>query len=193
VLTGCKTYSIGLFLFLFCAAQVAKANPDSTLSSPAVVTVGDSVLKKPGWSRAKKAAVMSACLPGLGQAYNKKYWKIPIVYGLLGTFGYFTYTNHNTYKAYSNALRNRYDSDTTNDTFLQYSEDNLVTLKRTARRYRDLSILGASLIYLIQIVDANVDGHLANFDVDNISFHVSPMDMKAAGRVYNGVALTMKF
>ncbi|MFN6038960.1 MAG: DUF5683 domain-containing protein, partial [Bacteroidota bacterium] len=56
----------------------------------------------------------------------------------------------------------------------QYSVDNLVTLKRSSRRLRDFSILGAGLIYLLQIIDANVDAHLMNFDVDNISIKLNP-------------------
>ncbi len=118
---------------------------------------------------------------------------MPVIYGLMGTFGYFTINNHRFYKDYSNALRSRYDGDPGNDTFVQYTDENLITLKRQSRRYRDLSMLGVAAIYLIQVVDANVDGHLANFDVDNISFNLSPMEMNLAGRGFRGLTLSMKF
>lgn len=161
---------------------------------PAAVTQDSVKPPEKKWTRAKTATIMSACLPGLGQAYNRKYWKIPVIYGLMGTFAYFTVQNHGDYKDYSNALRNRYDSDTNNDSFLQYSEEDLITLKRSSRRYRDLSILGGALIYVLQVVDANVDGHLSNFDVENISFNISPWKYNSAfaGR-YSGVSLTLNF
>jgi hypothetical protein len=156
----------------------------------------DSTKKSSGWSRAKKATVMSICLPGLGQAYNKKYWKVPVVYGLLGGMGYLIIQNNSKYQDYHNALIYRYDSDLNNDTFSQYTVENLITLKRSYRRYRDLSILGASLIYLLQVIDANVDGHLTEFDVDNISMKISPWQSTvcSAGKSnFYGLNFTLKF
>ena len=113
-------------------------------------------------------------LPGLGQCSNKKYWKVPFIYSLLGGFGYLIYTNHKDYIEFRDAIKYRYDDISGNETFLQFSVDNLVTLKRTYQRFRDYSILGAGLIYLLQIIDANVDAHLLNFDVENISMKIKP-------------------
>jgi hypothetical protein len=124
----------------------------------------------------KKAAIMSACLPGLGQAYNKKYWKIPIIYAGLGGLGYGIYFNHNYYKKYSNALRIRYDDDvSTVDPYTSFSDDNLVTLKRTYQRWRDLCIIGSAALYTLNVIDAVVDAHLSSFDVsDDLSIHFRP-------------------
>ena len=138
----------------------------------------DSVLKKSVWTPAKRATIFSACLPGLGQIQNKKYWKVPVIYSLMGSMGYLIYSNHIKYKDFQSAITYRYDEITGNETFTQYSVDNLVTLKRSFRRFRDFSILGASLIYFLQIIDANVDAHLLNFDVDNISFRIGPANFQ---------------
>ena len=145
-------------------------------------------------SSARKAAIMSTCLPGLGQVQNKKYWKVPIIYTLLGGMGYFIYSNHVQYKDFQNAIVYRYDNIQGNETFNQYSVENLVTLKRSFRRFRDFSIFGAGAIYLLQIIDANVDAHLMNFDVENISFKVSPeylIDVNGPNRNYLGINLTL--
>ena len=140
--------------------------------------------------------MLSVIFPGLGQAYNKKYWKLPIIYVALGGLGYSIVANNKQYYTYHNALLGRANGIGVNDPFPQYSNDNLVTLKRYYRRFRDLSILGAGLIYVLQIIDANVDGHLTNFDVDNISFNISPYNSfgkDLSKRNYNGLSLTMHF
>ena len=125
----------------------------------------------------KQIAIMSACLPGLGQIYNHKWWKTPIIYaGFAGLVYGFSF-NHKIYNEYRNALHYRYDDDpTTNDNFQNYSDDNLVTLKNYYQRYRDLTIIGMAALYTLQIVDATVDAHLKTFDVsDKLSLQVKPM------------------
>jgi hypothetical protein len=151
----------------------------------------DSLKVKKPWSRAKKAAVFSACLPGLGQAYNKKYLKIPVIYLVMGGLGYSIYANNAAYQDYHNELIFRGNNAGLVNDFPQYSTDNLVTQKRIFRRYRDLSIMGAALVYVLQIIDANVDGHLHNFDVDNISFNVSPFVQPSKGIGSRGFGLNI--
>ncbi|MBC7862673.1 MAG: hypothetical protein IAF38_06835 [Bacteroidia bacterium] len=203
-----KNKIISCILFFFIALNFAfSLGKDSLLKFNSLISVesntrffvGDSTKAKAktGWSIAKKATVLSACFPGLGQIYNKKYWKVPVIYVVMGGLGYSILKNNTNYQRYRKALLYRADGDsTTVDEFnTKYTEDNLVTLKRSYRRYRDLSILGACLIYVIQIIDANVDGHLTNFDVDNISFHVSPWNYNntASNKKFTGLSLTMKF
>ncbi len=158
-------------LLLLC--MTAFAQQDSTLAfdSTNKVTKVKPVTRDP-----KKAAIMSACLPGLGQAYNKKYWKIPIIYAGLGGLGYGIYFNHKYYKKYSTALRYRYDDDvSTIDPYTTFTDDNLVTLKRTYQRWRDLCIIGSAALYTLNVIDAVVDAHLSSFDVsDDLSIHFRP-------------------
>jgi hypothetical protein len=127
----------------------------------------------------KKAAIYSACLPGLGQVYNKKYWKVPIIYAGFAGLGYGFYFNHREFKTYRNALRYRYDDDpATIDNFPQYNDDNLVTLKNFYQRYRDLTVVGMVALCTLNVVDAAVDAHLFTFDVsDDLSMRIQPTMM----------------
>ncbi len=129
----------------------------------------------------KIATFRSAVLPGWGQAYNKKYWKIPIIYGALGTTAYiFTY-NLKTYKILRQAVKLRSDSIPSNDIEIDPQFRNLST--ETIRSYRssfrqnvDYSALVFILFWGLNVVDATVDAHLKSFDVnDNISLKVKPV------------------
>ncbi len=129
----------------------------------------------------KIATFRSAVLPGWGQAYNKKYWKIPIIYGALGTTAYiFTY-NLKTYKILRQAVKLRSDSIPSNDKEIDPRFRNLST--ETIRSYRssfrqnvDYSVLVFVLFWGLNVVDATVDAHLKSFDVsDNISLKVKPV------------------
>ncbi|MFN6037105.1 MAG: DUF5683 domain-containing protein, partial [Bacteroidota bacterium] len=78
------------------------------LSAQKKDTIAPQIKKKSEWSPAKKATIYSACLPGLGQIHNKKYWKVPVIYSALGGMGYFIIRNHNQYKNFQNAIIYRY-------------------------------------------------------------------------------------
>lgn len=114
----------------------------------------------------KKAAIMSALLPGLGQVYNKKAWKLAIIYPAIGGLAYSFGYNQSRFKYYRDALRIRYDDDpTTIDPLVLFSDDRIVTMKNYYQRYRDLSVIGFAAVYVLQIIDASVDAHLFYFDV----------------------------
>ena len=121
--------------------------------------------------RANKAALMSAVVPGLGQIYNKKYWKLPILYGASGALIYFIKTNDTEFVKFRKALIYRYDGDSlTTDAFPRYTDEDLTVRKDFYRRNRDLSYILAVVLYSLNIVDAYVDSQLMNFDVsDNLS------------------------
>ena len=109
---------------------------------------------------------MSALFPGLGQAYNKKYWKMPVIYAGFGGLGYAIGTTHTKYIIYRDAYIKRVDGDsTTIDDFQLYSSDNLFTLQDYYRRNRDLFIIGTAALYVLNIIDASVDAHLFSFNV----------------------------
>lgn len=124
-----------------------------------------------------KAAFYSAILPGLGQAYNKKYWKIPLVYAALGT-GIFIYLdNDKEYKRYRDAYKSRlagFNDDEfwgtdINDNPLStpnISNDALIRAQRTLSRNREISLLITIGIYALNIIDANVDAHLLQYNID---------------------------
>ncbi|AXG70340.1 hypothetical protein KORDIASMS9_02579 [Kordia sp. SMS9] len=115
-----------------------------------------------------KAAFYSAILPGLGQAYNKKYWKIPIVYAAMGTGIYFYVTNNKNYNRYRRAYKRRL-AGFTDDEFQNIvdSNDALIDAQEFYQRNRDLSLLLTVVAYVLNIVDANVDAHLLQFNVSD--------------------------
>ena len=122
-----------------------------------------------------KAAFYSAVLPGMGQAYNKKYWKIPLVYAALGTGVYFYVWNNDNYTKYQEAYKFRIngkpdDYDGLNgNPFL--SEDTLISAQESYKSDRDLSLLITIGLYVLQIVEASVNAHLLQHNVDdNLSF-----------------------
>jgi hypothetical protein len=117
--------------------------------------------------RPSKAAFYSAVLPGLGQAYNKKYWKIPIVYGGLAAGLYFYSDNNDKYHDYRNAYKRRLEGYKDDPYYGIYSDQTLINAQRQFRRNRDISLLVTVGVYVLNIIDANVDAHLLQFNVNN--------------------------
>jgi Family of unknown function (DUF5683) len=174
-----------LLLFLLANNSFAQVQNDTTL------------LKRTIKHSPKKAAAMSAMLPGFGQAYNHKYWKIPVVYAGFGVLAYSFTINQKKYVQYRTAYANRIDGDpTTSDDYVNiYSDENLNTLQRYYHRYRDLSVIGIAAFYLLNIVDASVDAHFFTYDVsDNLSLHVCPTLINTArvNSYTGGISLVIK-
>lgn len=123
-----------------------------------------------------KAAFYSALVPGLGQAYNKKYWKIPIVYAGLGAGIYFYTWNNKKYHEYRDEYKRRLDGTSQYENHPIYGgldNDRLIRAQRFHQKNRDLSALITAGIYILNIIDANVDAHLMQFNV-NENLSVSP-------------------
>jgi hypothetical protein len=152
-------------------------------------------LNKAIYSSARKASIMSVCLPGLGQAYNKKYWKIPVIYAALGGLGYWGITNQTQYKFYSNNLRLENDGDPATLNTSGFNSDQLITQKRYYKKYRDMAIIAGVFVYLINIIDANVDAHLKTFDVsDDLSLQVNPYsNLDYNNKLQAGLTLKLNF
>jgi hypothetical protein len=112
-----------------------------------------------------KAAFYSAILPGLGQAYNKKYWKIPLVYGAIGTSLYFYIDNNKKYNEYRDAYKRRLEG-YTDDNFRFLDNSRLIAGQKFYQRNRDLSALFVVGFYVLNIIDANVDAALLQFNVN---------------------------
>jgi hypothetical protein len=124
-----------------------------------------------------KASVMSAVLPGLGQAYNKKYWKIPIIYAAMATTVYLSVDLNSRFKNYKQAYIYRTDNDpNTIDPYeLIYNDQTMVQLVDYYKRNRDFMYILTGLVYALNIIDASVDAHLFYFDVsDDLSLKITP-------------------
>jgi len=141
-----------------------------------------------------KAAFYSAVLPGLGQAYNKKYWKIPIVYAALGTGVYFYIDNNNEYNRYRDAYKSRLAGFESDEFYGVVSNDGLIEAQRQLRRNKEISLLVTIGIYALNIIDANVDAHLLQYNVDDnlsLSPHYKFNELEATTDL--GLTLNFKF
>lgn len=147
----------------------------------------------------RKAILYAAILPGLGQAYNKKYWKLPLVYGGFYAIGYYIdnfndiYTEYKGYLFYN--LENGRRGQNDQNPIIKRTTGQLRTIVDKARRERDFMIILMGGMYLLQMVDAHVDAHLKEFDLNpklQVRLEPSIDENHMAGRTM-GVALVMKF
>lgn len=149
----------------------------------------------------KKAAIRSAILPGLGQIYNKKYWKLPIVYGALGTCAGVFFFNLGSYQDTKFAYKVKYNMrvNKTDSLLFPKIKDNLKPLtEESLRFYRnqyrrdiDYSALFFLILWGLNVVDASVDAHLKTFDVSpDLSLQFKPGYSQMAKT--NGISLILK-
>lgn len=103
------------------------------------------------------AVFKSAVLPGLGQIYNESYWKVPVIWGLIGWFGYNWWYNNNFYKDYRSLYQKSIIDGNENIIYKR--------IREFYRDQRDLFAIYVGLTYFLNLVDAYVDAHLFNFEV----------------------------
>jgi len=192
---------ISLFFLSNAYSQVAPAeNPAAIKDSSATKKSKVDTTKKKIYDP-KVAARRSAIIPGWGQIYNKKYWKLPIVYGGLGVTGYIFVNNIKIYKEYKFAYAARVkagppDYDSTDyhqldEIYKVLSPNSIRSARDEFRRYVDYSALVFILLWGLNVVDAAVDAHLKNFDVSpdlSLQFKAGYSDMART----NGVSLVLK-
>lgn len=149
--------------------------------------------------RPSKAAFYSAILPGLGQAYNKRYWKVPIVWGAIGAGVYFYVNNDKQFDRYRGAYKRRL-AGFKDDEFYgpnvapSISNDGLIRAQQQFRRNKEISLLVTLLLYTLNIVDANVDAHLLQFNVDqNLSLSPHYQFNQLENSTDLGLTLNFKF
>lgn len=154
---------------------IIKANGKNVTSSKTLLVHDSTVRKK---FNPKIATIRSAILPGWGQAYNKKYWKIPIIYGALGTTAGVFFYNLKTYKILRQAIIYRSDTSTYNlvdPQFINFSTESIRTYRNSFRQNIDYSVLFFILFWGLNVVDATVDAHLKGFDISpDISMKIKP-------------------
>lgn len=149
--------------------------------------------------RPSKAAFYSAILPGAGQIYNKKYWKVPIVWGAIGAGVYFYVRNDKQFGRYRDAYKRRLagfkdDEFSDADGNPLISEDGLIRAQQQFRRNKEVSLLVTIGLYALNIIDANVDAHLLQFNVDenlSLSPHYQYNQMENSSDL--GLTLNFKF
>jgi len=158
------------------------------------------VTKEPIKHSISRAAIFSAVLPGLGQAYNKKYWKIPVIYAGFGVFGYFIVSNNNEFQLFKEAyiyVANGETYETGNPYVTKYKSSQLLDAMDYYRRNRDLSIIIGALWYTLNILEAYVDAHFFDYDIsEDISMHVSPAAVSIPATAFQpapGIKVSFKF
>lgn len=170
--------------------------------------------KQPFKAEPLKATMLAVALPGAGQIYNRKFWKIPLVYAGFGALFYSAGFNSKNYLIYIQAYQDFTDLIPETDSYIKliptepstydpvlypesydpstasYYKDGLLRMVDYYKRYRDLSYIGVAAWYLISILDANVDASLFDFDVtDNLDITFAPMIMPLPGG-YTGAGLS---
>lgn len=147
----------------------------------------------------KVAIVRSAILPGWGQITNKKYWKVPIVYGALGTTALIFFRNVKQYKEARDAYINATDNNDQNDSLIpepyftvRFQPERIRTFRNQVRQNVDYSVLFFVLFWGLNVVDAAVDAHLKTFDVsDDLSLQLKPGYSPMAHT--NGISIVLNF
>ena len=149
---------------------------------------------------AHKATIYSLVLPGLGQAYNRKYWKIPIIYAGFGALAYNISINSKEMNKFTDAYRYRMRNDTTptnNDYVARYTDVNdLLRGRDFYRRRVELSVIFTAALYLLNAVDAAVDAHFFDYDVsENLTLNIQPIIIKTPEypKGTGGLSLRMNF
>lgn len=123
----------------------------------------------------RKAALYSAVFPGMGQIYNGKYWKVPIVYAGMGALVYSVIWNSRQYNIYFDKYKFMTESEPPLDEWEGQSLEEVEWYKDSHRRYKNLFIIFSVGFYALQIVDANVDAHLIDFDIsEDLTLTVDP-------------------
>lgn len=158
----------------------------------------------------KKATLYSALLPGLGQAYNKKYWKIPVIYAGFAGIGYFIHWNNDFYTTMKLAYSDLTDQNDGTNSYLDLDaakyynlEDptdyanfktNLGKSRDYYRRNRDLLVISMVGFYGLNIIDASVDAHLFDFDIsEDLSFNWQPTMQNYNQQTLYGLNCTFTF
>lgn len=183
-----------------------------TIPNPAFTETDSTKIKNPKARKPGTAALRSAILPGWGQVYNKKVWKVPIVYAAIGATAGFFVNNLVWYKRFRNSysvaikIQNGEDSLNSPSYNALYEDIRKVFFESSAgirsevlqdrrnyyRRNMDYSAVYFLIAWALNVVDATVDAHLSTFDVSpNLSFQIQPGYSEMART--NGVSLVLKF
>ncbi len=145
----------------------------------------------------RKATILSAVLPGAGQIYNKKWWKVPIVYGAIGACLYMAINNNVQYVDHFAELvyRTNNNGNSNNPKFTLFSDAQLQEDIEFHQKWRDNFFIFTGVAYILNIVDANIDAHFYNFDVSpDLTLSVKPYNQLSFDNQFvSGVSLTLNF
>lgn len=161
--------------------------PNPLMHDPVVIKVEE--------PHSANKALRLSILPGLGQIYNHQAWKVPIIYGLLGGFGYFIYTSYTDCQMFKDEYLHRVNTgERVLADYTNYSDENIYNLYQTNNQRFQLLIALSVVVYGLNLLDAYVYGHLFDFQIDeNISMKIAPTvvpSMEQWGNLGLGVSLS---
>lgn len=181
---------------------------DSTMVSEADTIPAEFDKRKVFNPSPTRAVWLSALCPGLGQIYNRRYWKVPIVVGGYVGLAYATSWNNRMLSDYTKAYRDIMDSDPNTKSYMDFypsttkEEDlDMAWLQRALkskkdfyRRNRDLCIIGMVGLYMVCMIDAYVDASLSHFDISpNLSMQITPAVIGSQGNATNSFGVNCAF
>ena len=191
-----KNNFLNIFFLIFATALFAQTSDTLTVKKEErAIVVNDSILPKEEYNplAPAKAAFYSAVVPGLGQVYNKKYWKIPIIYAGMAAGVYFYKQQDDEYDRFRDAYKRRlagYDD----DEFQGISDDRLINAQKSAQKNKSISIIVTVAFYLLNVVDANVDAHLRQYEVsEDLSLQPNFDYNQFNAKPQYGMSLTYRF
>jgi hypothetical protein len=153
--------------------------PEPARSQQPDTVAADTVIRN---HNPRMAVLFSALVPGMGQVYNQKYWKVPIIYGAGGAFAYFVGFNQLKYKKFRDAVASGTQDEVVLIDGRYIPSENLERGRDYYRRYRDISVLGLGAIYLLNIIDAMIDANFFYYDVsDDLSMQLQPVMINMPG------------
>lgn len=181
---------MGIGLLLMLGPPVACIGDGPSITAAEKTEVQNGPLTTPA-----RAAMLSATLPGLGQVYNGRYWKVPIIYAGFGTLAYFLNVNSTEYQRWRTAYIARVDGNPNTVDGYPHSTDQLERAMRVYRRNLEVTYLLGAALYILNILDANVDAHLLDFDVrEDLGLRMQPViNRLPAGGGGPGLSLTIRF
>jgi hypothetical protein len=196
----------GLIIFLAIASVLNGYAQKDTTSLP--VLLKTDVIPYDSVHSPKTATILAAIIPSAGHMYNhlkklphhknKLWWKLPIIYGGIGGGIYMTGYNHSEFKAFKQERINRLDPgyNYLSGSFSVYSTGQLAEIQEQYRKWRDMSVIATLGVYLLQLIDANVEAHLMHFDTsDDLSWNFRPVFFTApfSKGMYTGLTISLQF
>jgi TM2 domain-containing membrane protein YozV len=140
----------------------------------------------------KQAALLSLAFPGLGQVYNKKYWKLPIVYAGIGGCIFWVYRQAKFTKQYNTYLVQKANNQTLPTNIARYSTSQLESIRNTHRRNVQLASFITAMVWGFSILDAAVDAHIKPFDIsENLSMQIKPSILNSQNQNYYALKLNL--
>jgi len=160
-----------IFIFILVCISLQSYSQNEPIISGEQIPIENNPLQ---YHSPHKATIYSALIPGLGQIYNQKYWKLPVIYGLTGIFIYSFDYNNNQYNKYTNAYVD-FKSGKINNFEGYTTSDVLDKIRDNFKRNRDLNVISLAAVYLLNVIDATVDAHLFDYDIsEDLSLNVQP-------------------